>query len=634
MADPDYSRFDCQIVDESTDPDTELNLIYESSPERQPVTELLDLRPTKLETGNPLETRPESGDIWGQNDWRGGQGQKRFHRQGRIDNAYFYGENVDVTEEGKAILAVTSEEKGDFTAPPPSSLAVAGGILFASDGDEIQRTSDLAAFTVEDPHAGEAATDVYDLVSDGSNIYAALGANGVHKRTAGVWTHYAATGAGAAHLAWLKDRLIVAGDSVTNLAARTLYEVVGGVATALFTLPAGWHFWQNGFTEVGPFIYAAAFDADGRSRIYHFGPNASGSSLELKGSSSMPHGDVAYCLTEYGGIVYIGAGRYTVFGGGAPVLYAGVPSSSGELSLLIIATHEHEQSAPSFFAVRTIFAARNSIYMGWQTSASSDKSPFTDTYRACWGVYDPARESFHRNILVPGAGLTIYSGTIFKNRIVAHCASSGLFAESDDYVDSGFLISSYADWGNAGNKYWDQEEVAYKAEEDTAIATVAYPRFDSTAEAETLTAIAGASATPTKVKRTIDVASPQLALKYTLSTDDPTKTPELHAFSVRSYPKPEENEWRLQRFIKLERKAKKNRHAEEVLTKDVKALRKQIQDLGYAVVTFKEADAVWRMRIEKIADVEATQPRYDGTKGTEPKEHYVMALTMVGTRES
>jgi len=108
-----------------------------------------------------------------------------------------------------------------------------------------------ATWTPEDQEPGETNNDVEDLASSGSELYAAVGAGGIHVRdTGGTWTHY--NDVEATRLAWLKDRLI-AGDGTK------VYEVISGATpTEMETLPSGWTF--ESFFEAGNFIYGCAIN--------------------------------------------------------------------------------------------------------------------------------------------------------------------------------------------------------------------------------------------------------------------------------------------------------------------------------------------------------------------------------------
>lgn len=625
----DNSKFDYQIVDETTTPDTEINLFAFN--EQQPVTRLLPLRPVKQETGDPIETRPESGDVHGQNDFRGGMGQKLFHRQGRDETAYFHSEGIDISEEGQ--IGLTKNLTEVHASSVDSGFVVIAGTLFYGSGTTVRKTSDLSAFSTEDPHAGEGAQSVVGMASDGRVGYAALTSNGIHQRSAaGVWSHYVAAGTSAQAVAWFKDRLLAIGDTS---GLRTLYEIdpSGPTANVVSSLGGFREADDSGawMAEAGPFLYVALADSgDDIGKIKHFGLNSGGTAIEPKGETLLPEGDTPTAICSIFGLLIIGAKRSLPSGGGSPLLYAGIPQSSGELSLVLIAEHEMEDNG-TLFKVKGMTVVRNKVYMLWRWENTLE--PYASDDFDGTAIYDPVREAFCVDMKASASQAgTLNSIGSFLNRIIVG-GSSGLEAEDTSTLEeSGFLLTSMADWNNAGQKYWDQLEVTLRPLPVNCTIVVSYTTDDPADAATSFTTLGTISLAGTRSQKlSLGFTGRRLTLKFGFTTLNGPSTPTLLSYSVRSYPKPETQEYLLKRYVKIAKQGRA-RDSGKAQTQRPRTLRKQL--LGYAHaprLTFEEADATWSVRITDIQDVEPGQPEAEETNAREQKEFYVMELTMEGT---
>lgn len=616
MADPDFTRYDLQIVDESTTPDTEINLLAFN--EQQPTTKLLPLRPVKLETGNPIETRPESGDPYGQNDFRGGAGQKLFHRQGRDDTAYLYSQGLDVSKEGRISL-LRSFTSAHTAADAVNGYARAGSNLFIATAGAILRTSDLSSFT------SDAASLGHHIISEGSRIFYANSSAIRVRDSAGAHSDYFSQAGGFSILFWAKERLFAVGTAATS---RVLYEInpTGPAATAIHTVAEGWAFQKDGFADVGPYIYAAAVGPHNESRIYHYGLNSGATGYELKGETLMPVGDAARSLTEMFGQVFVSAGRRGIGGDSGPVAYYGVPSDTGELALVYITSFEgsgggaHYASAP----------VGSNIVSFWAWQDVPENFPAT-TQDEIVLYYDPIREAFWFGASPGGDAGGSDVMTSFNGRLVVSREESIYVESTSSYVTSGVLYTSTADWNNAGQKLWDEIEVTLRPLPANVSIAVAYTTGDPLDSATTWTTAGTIDADGTTSQRfsLSGVVGRRLTLRFTF-TSDGSATPTLLSYSVRSYPKPATAEYLLKRYVRLQKQGRKDERAPAVRQKP-RTVRKQLLALGYSRVLLKEPDAVWNGRITDIEDMEPANPEPDETRAGREEEMYVMAITMEAT---
>lgn len=360
---PDFRRYDYQISDGSTTLDL---IAYNKA---QATTNSLPLRPVRQDTGaNPNEVRPESGDIFSQGDFSGGAGQRLFHSSKQPDpTMYYYSEGIDVSEEGQATLL----PYGDGPASGITSglrLEVCDGKLFATDGTTVRYTTSatLSSWTNDDPHDGEGAVAVQDLAARGDELFAALGANGVHIRaSAGTWSHWQPDGAidldvgTATRIAYLRDRIFVIGGTDS----RSIYEVVNdSTPTSMRDLPEGWVY--SDIWEAGEYIYASAYSFDsGLTQVMHFGLNSGGTAVEWKGSSPFPRGQLLYCGVGYLGKVFVGGGKRNSENGYSGIVYQCAVDGSGFL-YIESKVIETEGAGPGNFSVRKIEPVGESVLFG------------------------------------------------------------------------------------------------------------------------------------------------------------------------------------------------------------------------------------------------------------------------------
>lgn len=641
MPDPDFSQIDLRIESGAT----VLDLVLARTQANQ--TQLLPTQPVRQDVGaNPLERRPEFGDVHGQNDFRGGMGQKLFHHPNRDETAYLYSRNVDISHEGR--LRLPEFDLSNILTPTGGVVAkivTAGSNLFIglnkTGNDSIRRTSDLSTFTTENPHGGEATTQALsDLVAEGDRVFAALGTNMVNVRSAaGAWSNYVSVTGSASYLAWLKERLLVTGGSLSG-SPTTLYEIdpSGPTAIAIHTLPAGWWFTRNGYAEIGPFIYAVARGPQGQSRIYHYGLNSGGTALEIKGVTEMPRGDVARCCIAIFGMLFIGGHRERRGNSVVqPLAYLGVPSSSGELSLVFVATEDVDPDGSQLadFAVNDLFVHKNKVHMGW--GYASPENGYAGSFYGI-AVYDPVRESFWYDLGQTGFAAGPEAVTVFKDRRLFSRATTAIYAENTadtSFSQFGILYTSAADWMNAGKKVWDQVEVTCLPIPSLCIFVISYTTDDPADPAAVWTELGQMIGGDTYERFLLDgVVGERFSLAFTFN-GSANGSPTLLSYSVRSWPKPSSPEWVLTRHVLIASQTRKDEYADPIYIEDPAATRAQLQDLAYSRVTMYENEATWSVKLESMKDIEPAQPlssQLPTAQGEGAEDVYVMELQLIGTR--
>jgi hypothetical protein len=620
----DFTKYDAYV-------DTTPFVYYEGA---QAVTETQELTPTRSDVGaNPDEIRPESGDVFGMSDFSGGAGQEFYHKPNRNPTAFYTSEGFDISRPG-VMKHLWDAAKASTVTTSVGVLAQVQDLPFVADGVGVKRGDGAfpGTWTTEDPHVAEGNQTVLDLAASGNELYAALGVNGVHRRNAaGTWAHFqpdAATNldVGTATLvAWAKDRLIAVGTAGTQI-----FEVTtDSTPSALKTLPTGWVF--TDIFETGQFIYAPAINTNsGLSRIHIFGLASSGTTLEDRGSTPLPDGQLCYSGTGYLDAVFLGCGKRNASGGYDPLIYQATPAESGHLMLQKLA--EEEGAGATNLSVGAVAPLGESVLFGWtQTSGASSGEA-----REGLAIFHLGRAAFANHIrkqAPAGTPQRIISITVYKGRILFSLEGDGLYYEDlDNYAPEAYIISSIADYFNAGSKTWSYLEQAYKPLPSGSSVTLDYttkhPEDDTWAEALNDSTASSESA-ETSLSRT---ESRIFAVRLNSNAlADQSDAPTILSFAIRSNPLPMAAEYNLVRYLRIN--PSDNKRKGEPFTQDPKLVRKNLQALAWHHVKFYEADATWNARIVGVADYETAQPLHETTTGEGPKESYVLRLTMRGTRD-
>lgn len=622
-----------------------IGLIYQPDGETQ--TRLLPLRPVKQDSGNnPNEIRPEYGDYFSQSNFIGGAGQPLFHGPESRKSAYYKSDGFDLRELGvlKHLLDVKTSGISNYV----QGAEVVGDVIWTIDtgvgSGTVKKASALnvASLSWTSDHPGVGCSD---LTTSGLNIYAAAGANGIRERSdaSGTWSTYR-TGT-VDVVAWLKDRLIAAQNTVT--AGNAIYEVASGgggaLPTALETLPRGWKFGAP--FEAGPYIYAPAYqDGSGRSRIHIFGLAADASALEKRGYTSMPEGviitggfgylDSVY-LVGFSSIAQLNSAGSSI--AVVMVCYKAVIGKDGFLN------YSELHRADDAFPYTT---ANNTLPIKPRALGTEVYIPWTETESATTGwagvlCYDVARESLARcvehgqpydssfsQIRVPRY-TNVYRGMIFVAGKGEKIQDGHATAH---YVASAELTTSIADFTNAGLKSWDLIEIKCNPLPAGTSIQVYYTTSHPDENVFTLVGTLSTADAEGATFALANVTSRIFALKIVSNANGgKTVGPEFLGFSVRSHPKPTTPNWILTRTIRIASVDRKNANA-EVVFQNPDTILEQIEDLAYTPITFYEDRATWTARIESIETVEPAQPVLNATTGEPLENIYILRLTMIGTR--
>src|SRR3990167_2250406 len=178
-------------------------------------------------------------------------------------------------------------------------LANAGAYWYYQNGNEVYWKPDITAGagTAGVIAAGEGAIALNHIVSDGSTVYAATTANGIHTTTAGATSSSHYSDLNASLLGFVKGRLMAVGAAASD---HILYNVIasGAAPAALFTHPNTSFTWV-GFAEGPNHIYAAGYSGD-KSIIYKTAIVADGTALATPSvAGRLPDGEIVRSIGGY-----------------------------------------------------------------------------------------------------------------------------------------------------------------------------------------------------------------------------------------------------------------------------------------------------------------------------------------------
>lgn len=266
------------------------------------------IRPGQDQSAEPGDQSLSNVGIWKRKgiDWRLGAGQIFFDDEVAVQSRFRVSKGIYPWDPNKLSLQKATDQKRSSVNTNLALLPVIG-FFYVVDGNEVYHSPDPSldnpTWTAAGIQAGEGAQSVQSICSDGSNVYAALGTNGIHKNVhgAGTSTHFSAYQ--ATIVAFANGRLIAGKNG----------EVVeisnAGVASA----PVLSHFNPNAkIAAICPSptgIYVAVNIGD-QAEFYFIGFNAAtGALAPAVSAGQLPAGETVNDMDYYGGLKALGTSR-------------------------------------------------------------------------------------------------------------------------------------------------------------------------------------------------------------------------------------------------------------------------------------------------------------------------------------
>lgn len=473
-------------------------------------------------TSSPEEASEEFGLIFSRSQFDGGSGLFRAHTEGAAPNRFWSSEHVSVApaEPGQfpeiSLLHATALIEASADDDLRMAYDELAGSLYVCEGTILRRSDDPTAatptFADDDPAAGDTLTQVYDVAVLGDVVYAAVGANGIHQKVSGTWSHWSDT---QATRIWAVKGRIVASDG------DSLYEVVasGAAPTAKVILPTG-----NSFTDVcdgGSHILASADDG----YVYAFGTDTG--SLVLA-SQTRFEDEIVTAVGQSQGVVGVGTAT-----GNVGRFYVGSLDANGQVvDLQLIRTWGTTGTATAQIP-RRILGTRSALYTG-----IDDPSTHTHLWR-----YDLSTGGIAEHLCACSSGVAgeVKGIVSIDGEMYFSVDSGGVVAQQETYLSSGYLIGPLGDFYSSSPKSW----VAARLETGTIDngATVSLHYTTTPADLRDATSTGWQRITRRETgtgdpgEMAFTAVARQLAGKVTLTrSTDGTETPSVSSFTFRAYP--------------------------------------------------------------------------------------------------
>lgn len=268
------------------------------------------LRQQADQSDEPGESSLNPRGLWrrGQESWHHGAGQ-RFLDGKESDRARFRtSKGIDPWTEGQLSLLPHVDQKRASVNTNLRILPV-GGYLYVADGQGLHHsadpTVDTPTWTSADIHAGQAAQTVNSIATDGYNVWAALGASGLHRTVRAATASTADVPAQACTLVgYALGRLLIAN-------ANVLYEVTSPIsapaAVAIHTHQNTDFVWS--VIAPGRNVIYAAGNSGGNAEVYRIGINPDTTLAPPIFATYLPDGEEIHAIQFYAGGVILGTGK-------------------------------------------------------------------------------------------------------------------------------------------------------------------------------------------------------------------------------------------------------------------------------------------------------------------------------------
>jgi len=501
-------------------------------PNRQMTIQSSDVQTQDLNVNqNPEDFTRNLGRIYSRNDFSGGSNLDMAHKRGmsELDAARFWDSSgVDVFTKNKGtpyslkLLFQTELEQALSSSDGDNAMAVVGTTIYVSDDEVLYKSTDGGDTWSTQTEGLTAGYNIKGLAAHGDLLYITAN-NG----SAGEIEHLTSGGTSTQKMsAAIYDGIwSVKGKFLVSIgAAIHQYDGVTTVGSAIITLPSG-QTWTD-VTDAGAVILATASDG----RIYSF-KDISGT-FTAKGQTELS-GEIPTCIIENQGQIFYGT-KETQSSGSKVVgrLYRASLTVADDLYVLANNQLIKEWNIDGIdTSPYRLVATRDSIYTGIKESGSNSY---------LWRYYLPTA-GIARDLKYGASGVIKGLG-IVDEKLLATVQASGVYQETSNYEEEGYLITAVADFFTAERKQWVEAQV-----ETPEIAS------GQTVELHVTDDIAGiTSSTHTSwdkvlsrqsgigtVKSQVSKVSRYGAMKIVLKSQGTTTAPEVNSIAYRALATPE-----------------------------------------------------------------------------------------------
>jgi len=478
---------------------------------------------------NPEDFTSNLGRIFSRNNFSGGSNLDTAHRANGTPQdvtRFWDSECVDVftSDLGKGYnvqLLHTTESKQALSSAV-SHIAVVGTRVYVSDDETLYKSDDGGSTWSTVTEGLSAGYQIKGLAAHGDLLYITANngsAGEIETLTSGGTSTQKLSAAIYDKIFSVKGQFLV---TIGN--AIHAYDGATTVGSAIITLPSGQTF--TDVADVGAVVLATATDG----RIYSIKDIAG--TFTAKGQTEIS-GEQLTCIVESQGIIFYGTKDVQITGSKViGRLYRAALTVADDLYVLsnnqLIKEWDVDgiDNSPS-----TLFTTRDSVYTGIKESGSTS---------FLWRYYLPTGGI--ARYYKAGVGGAIHNISIVDEKFLFTVSASGVFKQTVDFEEEGFLIAPPADFFTAENKQYVEAtvEVEQLIEGESVELHLSnkYESINNSTDSSwdlESNVLSGTGEEPVQLSR----VGRYIAVKIVLKSSTKETSPKFKAFQVRALARPE-----------------------------------------------------------------------------------------------
>ena len=478
---------------------------------------------------NPEDFTSNLGRIFSRNNFSGGSNLDSAHRANGTPQditRFWDSQGVDVftSDLGKGYnvqLLHTTESKQALSSAV-SHMAVVGTRVYVSDDETLYKSDDGGHNWSTVTEGLTAGYQIKGLATHGDLLYITANngsAGEIETLTSGGTSTQKMSAAAYDKIFSVKGQFLVTiGNAIHSYDGNTT------VGSAIITLPSGQTF--TDVADVGAVVLATATDG----RIYSIKDNAG--TFIAKGQTEIS-GEQPTCIVESQGIIFYGTKDVQITGNKViGRLYRAALTVADDLYVLTQNQLIKEWDVDDIDnSPNALFTTRDSVYTGIKESGSTSY---------LWRYYLPTGGI--ARYYKAGVGATIQNIKLVDEKFVFTVTSSGVFKQSSNFEEEGYLIAPPADFFTAENKQYveataEVEELNSGESVELHLSTKYESINDSNDESWDLETDIRSGTGEENVQ--LSKVGRYIAVKVVLKSTTSNTSPKFKAFQVRALARPE-----------------------------------------------------------------------------------------------
>ena len=478
---------------------------------------------------NPEDFTSNLGRIFSRNNFSGGSNLDTAHRaNGTAQDVtrFWDSQGVDVftSDLGKGYnvqLLHTTESKQALSSAV-SHMAVVGTRVYVSDDETLYKSDDGGHNWSTVTEGLTAGYQIKGLAAHGDLLYITANngsAGEIETLTSGGTSTQKMSAAAYDKIFSVKGQFLV---TIGN--AIHAYDGNTTVGSAIITLPSGQTF--TDVADVGAVVLATATDG----RIYSIKDIAG--TFTAKGQTEIS-GEQPTCIVESQGIIFYGTKDVQITGNKViGRLYRAALTVADDLYVLSGNQLIKEWDADNIDnSPSALFTTRDSVYTGIKESGSTSY---------LWRYYLPTGGI--ARYYKAGVGATIQNIKLVDEKFLFTVTSSGVFKQSSNFEEEGYLIAPPADFFTAENKQYveataEVEELSSGESVELHLSNKYEAINDSNDDSWDLEADIRSGTGEENVQ--LSRVGRYIAVKVVLKSTTSSSSPKFKAFQVRALARPE-----------------------------------------------------------------------------------------------